>query len=79
MRTVSSILKNLYGDDAAAAKAHKVGVTAVLNWKANGCFPARLLGKLLLDADAKGFPLGVRDVPLPKRRPAAAAPDAQAA
>lgn len=70
MRTVSSILKNIYGDEKAAAKAHRVGVTAVLNWKAAGKFPARLLAKLLLDADAKGINLGVRDVPLSKRRTA---------
>lgn len=72
MKSVSTIIKALYGGDAEAAKAHKVGRTAVSNWRVTGRFPARLLGKLLLDADAKGIVLGVRDVPLSKRRPATA-------
>jgi hypothetical protein len=73
MRTVPSLIKTLYGDDAAAAKAHRVGITAVCNWKAAGKFPARLLAKLLMDAEAKGEALSVRDVPLAKRRATACA------
>lgn len=72
MKTTDSLIRTLYGCDAAAAEALNVGRTAVCNWHAAGCFPAYLLPKLLVRAAEKKVRLSIKDIPLSNPRGVAA-------
>lgn len=64
MLTVKSIIADVYGTDAEAASAFKVGRSAICNYKAWGHFPPRLLPQIMRDAAAKGASITIDDIPL---------------
>ena len=63
MRTVASLLVDVYGSDAEAALKLGVVRSAVCNWKDRGHFPARLTVRIWKDAKARGLKIGVEDIP----------------
>jgi hypothetical protein len=64
MLTVESILISIYGSERAAAEPHRVGRSAVSNWKAQGFFPSRVVPKLLADAREKNLQIDFADIPV---------------
>src|SRR5690242_6871648 len=63
MQTVDSIIKSVYGSDAAAANALGVVRSAVSNWKAWGHFPMRLVVPIWRDAKNQGVEIQVDEIP----------------
>lgn len=65
MLTVDDVLKSIYdGDDLAAAAALGVGRTAVLNWRAWGYFPTRLVIPIWKHAKDRGIDIDIATLPV---------------
>lgn len=77
MQTVETILTDVYGSVADAAKAlEEKGIirsrSTVWNWKAWGYFPSRMLPQILADAASKKILLAVSEMPVMPMKPAKA-------
>lgn len=71
MRTVITILDDVYGGKENAAVALEVGKTAPYNWLSWGHFPLRVALKISRAAKDKGIDLPLEEIPVLQEKPKA--------
>lgn len=73
MRTVDEILDAVYGTKTKAALALGVVRSAPWNWRKWGYFPRAIAFQIAKDANAKGVPLEIGEIPVSTANAGAAA------